>query len=133
MADIERDRDEIKHILKSINAAWTKGHLDDLDKYFHEDMIIAQPGFGIRGEGKNACVDSYREFAGMASIQGLSESEHVVLVWGDTAVASYRFEIEYELDGQAHQDTGYDLFVFTRQGGAWLAAWRTILPVPETP
>ena len=131
MSDIEKDREEIRHVLRNINHAWTEGPVDDLRKYFHEDMIIAQPGFGIRGEGKNACVDSYREFAGMASIDGLRESEHVILVWGDTAVASYRFDIEYELDGQAHQDAGYDLFVFTRQDGTWLAAWRTILPVPD--
>jgi ketosteroid isomerase-like protein len=131
VADIEKDRDEIRRILKSINEAWTKGRAEDLDKYFHEDMVIAQPGFGIRGEGKRACVDSYREFAGMASIQSLKESQHVVLVWGNTAVASYRFEIEYELDGQAHQDAGYDLFVFARENGDWLAVWRTILPPPD--
>ena len=104
MADIERDREEIRQILKDINEAWTKGNTDDLNKYFHEDMIIAQPGFGIHGDGRNACVDSYKEFAAMASVQGLRESEHIVLVWGDTAVASYRFDIEYELDGQTHQD-----------------------------
>ncbi len=133
MADIERDREEIAQILKDINRAWTGGKADELRRYFHEDMIIAQPGFGIRGEGRNACIDSYREFAGMASILDLKESQQVVLVWGDTAVASYKFEIEYELDGQAHQDAGYDLFVFTRLDGSWLAVWRTILPVPDMP
>ena len=133
MTDAERDREEITRILKEINRAWTSGKAGELDQYFHEDMIIAQPDFGVRGEGKNACVNSYREFAGMANIQGFKESDHVVLVWGDTAVASYKFEIEYELDGQAHQDSGYDLFVFARQDGTWLAAWRTILPVPDTP
>jgi ketosteroid isomerase-like protein len=131
MPDRERDREEIIETLKAINIAWTKGDIEELNKYFHEDMIIAQPGFGIHGEGKNACVDSYREFAGMARIHRLTESQHVVLVWGDTAVASYRFDVDYELDGQPHQDAGYDLFVFNRTGGDWLAVWRTILPVPE--
>lgn len=132
MTDIERDREEIVRILRAVNAAWTKGDTDDLNKYFHEDMIIARPDFGIHGEGRNACVDSYKKFASMANIQGLKESQHVVLVWGDTAVASYKFEVDYELDGQAHQDAGYDLFVFARQKGTWLAVWRTILPAPET-
>jgi ketosteroid isomerase-like protein len=133
MADIEKDREEIVQILKTINAAWTTGNTADLGKYFHEDMVIAQPGLGIHGEGKGACVDSYMEFAGMASIEKLEETQHVVLVWGDTAVASYKFDIEYELDGHSHQDAGYDLFVFNRTKGTWLAVWRTILPVPETP
>ena len=133
MADVERDREQIVHILKEINRAWTGGNADELGKYFHEDMIIAQPGFGIRGEGRTACVDSYKDFAGIARIQALRESGHVVLVWGDTAVASYKFDVEYEMDGQPHRDAGYDVFVFARQGGAWLAVWRTILPVPEMP
>jgi ketosteroid isomerase-like protein len=131
VADVEKDRDEIRWILKNINEAWTKGRPAHLDRYFHEDMVIAQPGFGIRGEGKSACVNSYREFSGTASIRSFEESQHVVLVWGDTAVASYKFEIEYDLDGLPHRDTGYDLFVFTRQGGDWLAVWRAILPAPE--
>jgi len=133
MTDAERDREEIVDILRAINAAWVKGETDELKRYFHEDMIIARPGFGIHGEGRKACVDSYREFAGMANIQKLSESQRVVLVWGDTAVASYKFDIDYEIDGQSHQDAGYDLFVFTRRKGTWLAVWRTVLPVPETP
>jgi ketosteroid isomerase-like protein len=130
MTDIERDREEIRQLLASINAAWTGGRVDDLSLYFHEDMIIAQPGFGVRGEGRSACVESYKEFTAMAEIKDLRESEHVVLVWGDTAVASYKFEVEYEMEGRVHHDTGYDLFVFTRESGTWLAVWRTILPVP---
>jgi ketosteroid isomerase-like protein len=133
VTDTERDREEIRQILKDINRAWTGGNPDELNQHFHDDMIIAQPGFGIRGEGRNACVESYKQFAGMANVQNLKESEMVILVWGDTAVASYRFDIEYELEGQSHQDAGYDLFVLARQGGKWLAVWRTILPVPETP
>lgn len=133
MTDIERDREEIVNVLRAINAAWTKGNTGELNKYFHEDMVIAQPGFGIHGEGRAACVNSYMEFADMASIQELKESQHVVLVWGGTAVASYKFEIDYEIDGQSHQDAGYDLFVFTREKGTWVAVWRTVLPVPEMP
>ena len=132
MTELERDREEIARIIRSINEAWTSGRPEELDRYFHEDMVIAQPGLGIRGEGRKACVDSYSEFARMAAINGLRESDHIVLVWGDTAVASYRFEIEYEVEGRIRRDAGFDLFVFARKDGAWLAVWRTILPVPDT-
>jgi hypothetical protein len=37
----------------------------------------------------------------------------------------------YEMRGEVHKDSGYDLFVFSREKGKWLAVWRTILPVPD--
>jgi ketosteroid isomerase-like protein len=131
MADIEADREQIRGILSDINRAWLDGNTDVLERHFHDDMVIAQPGFGIMGEGRDACVDSYKDFADSASVSDLKESEHIVLVWGDTAVASYKFEIEFEMDGKARREAGYDLFVFARQAGRWLAVWRTVLPVQE--
>ncbi len=123
----------IRRLLKNINQAWTGGHPERLDHYFHEQMIIAQPGAGVLGRGRKACVDSYRRFTGQAVIRKVKESDHHIEVWGDTAVASYRFEIDYQMGGQEHHDSGVDLFVFTRQNSKWLAVWRTILPLPERP
>jgi ketosteroid isomerase-like protein len=126
----EKTREEIRRILKNITAAWAGGHPGKLQEYFHDDMVIAQPGLGVRGRGKRACVDSYRQFIGQATIRGIKECDHHIDAWGDTAVASYRFEIDYRMGGQEHHDSGVDLFVFIRQEGTWLAVWRTILPLP---
>lgn len=121
---------EIRQLLKKINEAWVNGHPEELEEYFHEDMVIAQSGLQAQGTGKKACVDSYKEFITHASILGLKESDHHIGVWGDTAVASYKFELEYEINGAKHHDSGVDLFIFTRQRGNWRAVWRTILPLP---
>ena len=52
-SDIEQNvREEIQQLLKNINAAWVKGCPEDLEEYFHEDMVIFDPGFGRRGIGK---------------------------------------------------------------------------------
>ena len=52
-------------------------------------------------------------------------------VWGNTAVATYRYEIAYEMGGQLYQEMGQDLFVFVRDGGRWRAVWRTLIPFTE--
>jgi uncharacterized protein (TIGR02246 family) len=130
-ANIEGDaREEIRHLVKSINDAWVAGHLEELESYFHQDMVIAQPGSGARGTGRQACVDSYREFTSHAIVGELKESNHHIDIWGDTAVVSYRFELDYQMSGQEHHDSGVDLFVFARKNGRWLAVWRAILPLP---
>jgi len=53
----------------------------------------------------------------------------VIDVVGQTAVASYVFDIRYELEGVAYQESGRDLFVFSREQTTWRAVWRTMLPL----
>jgi len=121
-------REEIRQLLRSINQAWTQGHTEDLALYFRDDVVIVNPGFQGRLEGKQACIDSYKEFVDQATIQDYQEAEIVVDVWEDTAVASYHFEIDYKMSGTEYHDTGHDLFVFVREGEQWRAVWRTLIP-----
>jgi ketosteroid isomerase-like protein len=118
----------VRETLTRINQAWTQGHPEDLEKYFHEDMVIAAPGFRGGGKGKATCVASYARFAERATMKNFEESEHAIDVWGDTAVAVYRFQLDYEMEGSERTESGYDVYVFTRQDGKWLAVWRTIIP-----
>ncbi|MBN1223985.1 MAG: nuclear transport factor 2 family protein [Candidatus Aminicenantes bacterium] len=120
---------EIGNILKGINDAWINGHTEDLAEFFHEDIVVTGPGFRGGGTGRKACVASYEEFINIADIKDVKESELSINVWNDTAVAHYKFEIDYEIAGKDYHDSGYDLFVFARNEGKWLAVWRTILPV----
>ena len=118
----------VRETLTRMNQAWTQGHPEDLEKYFHEDMVIAAPGFRGGGRGRATCVASYTGFASRATIKSFEESEHAIDVWGDTAVAIYRFDLEYEMEGKERSENGYDVYVFTHQDGKWLAVWRTIIP-----
>jgi len=130
-SDIEQNvREEIQQLLKNINAAWVKGRSEDLEEYFHEDMVIFDLGFGRRGIGKKACVESYKDFTSHATIHEFKESDPAIDIWGDTAVAIYKFEIDYETNGEDHRDFGQDLFVFIRERGKWRAVWRVIIPLP---
>jgi len=118
---------DIRQMLNRINQAWIEGRWNDLADCFHEDMIIAQPGRGQAGKGKQACVDSFRSFVDRAVVRGFEESDHQIDIWGETAVASYRFDVTYEMNGQDHRDSGIDVYVFIQQYGRWLAVWRTII------
>jgi len=124
----QNTREEIRKLLGNISDTWIKGRPEELEEYFHEEMVIAGPGFKGGGRGKTECVQSYKDFVTHAAIRNVKESDHLIDVWGDTAVASYRFEIDYELNGQEHHDVGHDLFVFARQEEKWLAVWRTVIP-----
>lgn len=112
--------------MRKINQAWRKGGYEELEQYFHKDIVIVPPGFEQRVMGRDVCIRSYRDFGTSAIIREYAESEPTVDVWGDTAVATYSFEIAYEVGGKNSRERGNDVFVFSRQNGKWLAVWRTL-------
>jgi hypothetical protein len=48
-------------------------------------------------------------------------------VFGETAVVNYGFEIDYEMQGAAMQDSGTDLYVLGLREGRWQVVWRTLI------
>ena len=118
---------EVKQILQNINHAWTKGNIDDIEQWFHEDIVIAAPNGQIVGEGREACIRSYRDFCSNAKVTDFKEAEPDIRVCGNTAVASYIYEISWEMAGKMHNEKGREIFVFNRDGDTWLGVWRTVI------
>ena len=58
----------------------------------------------------------------------LKESDFSTEIWGDAAIASYRFEISWVMEGETHRESGRDVFLLVRTGDRWQAAWRMMLP-----
>ncbi|MDY6833480.1 MAG: nuclear transport factor 2 family protein [Chloroflexota bacterium] len=119
----ERDvREEILQLMKNINDAWVRGRSEELEEYFHEDIV-----FQGRTKGRRPCVDSYREFTDHATIREFKESDFSINIWGNTAVVTYDFKISYIMDAWNYQDSGQDSFVFIWEGDRWRAVWRMVV------
>jgi ketosteroid isomerase-like protein len=124
------EREEILTLLGRISAAWREGRMEELAEYFHDDMVIRGPQLQEMGRGRHICVGSYKDFIAQATVLELKESDAEIDVWGDTAVASYAWEMKYEMGGASYHESGRDLFVLKRDGGKWLAVWRAVLVSP---
>jgi hypothetical protein len=122
------DRDAILGLIGRINDAWRNRRTGDLRDLFHESIVFAAPGLVARVEGREACIKSYDDFLGVADVEEYRETPPKVESWGDTAVATFGWEMAWTMHGRSHRESGHDLFVFTRQDGRWWAVWRTILP-----
>ncbi len=122
------DREAIRGLLRRINNAWLTRHTEELEDCLHLEMVIAAPGLQVRGEGREACIRSYDDFMGAAVVDEFRESEPAIDVCGDTAVATFGWEMAWTMHGRTDREKGHDLFVFSRQDGRWWAVWRTILP-----
>lgn len=119
-------------VIRLLNQAWRTGEVDAIDDLFHPDAVIVHPGWEGRTEGREACVQSYLDFAMQATVHRLEEFDTEVDVVNDTAVVSYGFELDYEMNGAPLSDSGTDLFVLTRgRGGHWQVMWRTLIMDPD--
>jgi hypothetical protein len=85
-------------------------------------------------QGRQAAVDTYEQFTAAATVHAADFDEADVRTWGDTAVATYRFTLDYAMAGAHNHDTGWDVLVLRRAAGTWQVVWRTIIPgaVPPT-
>ena len=122
---------EIQSALQTINGAWLSANpaaaRGVLRSCFHPDMVIKGCELTTMAEGRDACVDSYVDFIKQAKVSHFEQEEPDIRLFGNTAIASYRWRIVYTLDGQECDEKGGDIFAFLREGGKWLAVWRAML------
>ena len=109
---------------RASNAAWFGGEPDRVADLFHEDVVMATPGGDPISEGKEAMVRSFVEYCRSVATHEFKERDPKVYVFGDTAVATFDFEVRYEHDAEVHAEAGREILVFTRTGDAWEAVWR---------
>jgi uncharacterized protein (TIGR02246 family) len=124
---------DVRQVLERINDAWRSGQLDQLADCFHPDMVIVGPGNQELARGRDACVASYGAFLRDCSVRAYRESGLSVREWGNVAVATYAWEMDYEQGGRLQREAGTDLFVFERQGEGWRAVWRAVTFSPAAP
>ncbi len=105
-ASTAHDGEEIWQVLKKINLAWLHGHC---------------------AKGGEACVGSYKDFVSQVRVREYRDCDPDVHLWGSTAVATYSWEIAYEMKGESYSESGRDVFVFVRENARRLVVWRTIL------
>lgn len=124
-------RDELRQVIERMNETWGKGHPEQLGSFFSDDIVIVAPDFVHRAKGRGAAVASYVDFCSQAIIRDLKIGETSIDLFGNTAVATYGYEISYEMGGEQFNDTGRDLFVFIRENDKWQAVWRTMIIAQE--
>jgi ketosteroid isomerase-like protein len=120
---------ELAGLVHEINEAWLGGDLGWLRRHFHPEIVMVAPGFKERVQGADACVRSFEDFLTTAEVRDFRESELVAEAFGPAAVASFRFEIVYALDGRDYRESGRDIWVFARDPDGWKAVWRTQVAV----
>jgi hypothetical protein len=124
---------QVSATLGQINQAWLTGNPDKIHDFVADEVVIVFPGFAGSVKSREAFVAGFRDFCENARIESHTESEQHIDVVGNTAIASFRFDMIYERGGSRYRSTGRDLWVFEYRADRWLAVWRTMLDLDEEP
>ena len=124
MTDEQR---EIWDLIRRSNRAWLAGAAHEVGSLFDEEAVVIAPGLTGRLQGREAIVRSYEEYVHHARTHAFEELEHQIDLFGDTAVATYRFTVRYTLNGEdeEHDEAGQEVLVFRRGPAGWKVIWRT--------
>jgi hypothetical protein len=118
----------VEEVVAAINRAWLERRFDDLGTHFDEAIVMVAPDGVLRVNGRVDGVRTFEEFMRRATVEHFEVFDVTVDAWGDAAVATYDFDIIFELGGQRFDESGRELWVFAGDGGTWRARWRTQLP-----
>jgi ketosteroid isomerase-like protein len=125
--DVALAQTEVRNALATLNSAWLNRRYDELAQVMDEDVVMALPGFVGQVRGRAAMVEGFREFMERSTILRFEEASPTIDVWGDTAVAVIRWEMDWTTKGgPTERAAGHDAFVFNRGEKGWRAVWRTM-------
>ena len=121
--------DEIWRAVEASNRAWLDGRARDVAALFADDVVFVAPDQTVALRGRDAMVQSYVDYVAAVTTHAFTVDARAVEVAGDTAVASYRFTVRYEVEGKVEDERGQEILVFARRpdtkDGAWKCVWRT--------
>jgi hypothetical protein len=118
------ENDQIIGVIKSLSVAWREKRFDSLGPWFAEGVIFQDSKGSRIAEGKEACVQSYRDFMGIAKVLAYEEEKPDLIPFGGFVMASYGWRIDYEMNGANFHDEGRDWLALEKQEGFWRISWR---------
>lgn len=121
----------IESLIDRLNDAWLNDKTENLDMFFHRQVVLVQPGSSKKITGREQVVESYLEFIEEADVSDFKITNMSIDVFGTTAVAYYTFRIHYRVDTTNFDESGTEILVLHRHNEHWEIIWRTQLPAPD--
>ena len=125
--------DRIAAVMDRITHAWRSGQPDLMTSSLDEQVVMVAPDFSARLRGRATFVETFRQFERDAQVLTYQQGKLDIDQVGHVAVVQYPFEMTYRRDRSAWRSTGRDVWVFDQRGADWIAVWRTMQALEESP
>lgn len=119
---------EIEELIDRLNDDWLNDRIENLDRYFHKQVVMIQPGTHKKLTGREALIESYREFMDESEVSDFTLKNLRIDVFGDTAIALYTFRIKYRVETTKYDESGLEILVLKRYNDHFKIVWRNQQP-----
>jgi ketosteroid isomerase-like protein len=119
-----------KVVIESIHTlihSWLEGQLERVLDMIDDNVVMYIPQWRSRIEGKKEFVRALEKYRRRSNIRRYDESDFVVDTHDGVSIAYYRFHIEHTIKSERRSESGIDLLVFQKKGGAWKLVRRSML------
>ncbi|MFZ1054974.1 MAG: nuclear transport factor 2 family protein [Opitutaceae bacterium] len=118
-------QDTIVESTKQISLLWRAAKWEDLGRCFSEEVVQVGPRLRELTRGREAAVESYKQFFENARLIDYDEGAFRAEVWPGFAICTYEFRMKYEAEGKRRFSSGTDQFLFRQEPEhRWVAVWR---------
>ena len=127
-------KQEVWETVQNLNRLWTvERNVEKFKNYFHRDMVAITPVDRERLKGRDACIASWKRFVDKAKVIEFREMDPEIQLFGQGkfAVATYYYDMTYEMDDQTVSSNGRDMFVLVNENGKWWVVADQFSPYPD--
>lgn len=121
-----------KQVLRIQQACREQDGFENLADLFHPSTVLALPRFARFVEGRDACLELYRDSCSQMRFRRMEADQERIDLFGPIAVASFRYLCDWEFQGKRIRDIGHEVLAFVRSEDRWQVAWRSIIPEERT-
>lgn len=119
---------QIEILIERLNDCWLNDKLENLDMFFHKQVVMLQPGTNKKVIGREAMIESYRDFIETSEVSDFRINDMAIDVFEDTAVVFYTFRIHYHVETTSYDESGSEILVLHNHNDRWIIVWRTQMP-----
>ena len=110
-----------------ISKLWRAAEWNELQGCFSADIIQVGPHLKELSRGREAAIESYRQFSNGAKLTEYNEGDFRADIWRGVATCVYEWSMTYMAEGELRFSRGTDQFIFQEESsGRWIAIWRYI-------
>jgi ketosteroid isomerase-like protein len=116
--------DDLIAFVTEMDRCWLERRFGDLAAYLADDVVIVANDGKHRVRGREAAVESYREFMSRSVVDRFQASGYIVTERGSAAVVEYRWDMAWDDQGTKHEAAGREILVLSRSEDGWRVIWR---------
>ena len=115
----------IERFIRKLNDTWKQGKLDELNRFYHVDVVLLPPDAGEPIHGRSAVIETYKDFASSATLHEFVIDSLEVFDFSATAVVHMRFVVEFSLGDQRLREGGLEVYVVNIADDDPAIVWRS--------